>query len=417
MKITYSLFLQYIFLSLISLFLTSCREDYNPNLVSTAFLLAGISQNCISLDDCFDKYSKTTDEGATFQVFDSKGTKIYGRENTLSSSTYKPIASGSKWVTAITVMRAIDCTAGTATANCVSPINSCKTGGSKNLSLSTTTSEALSWTGEKGTITLRQLLSFTSGLNAGGGNGSGQATCISSLPTVASSTDKENCANSIRDGSTGIPGQFFQYNSNHMAIAMRILEVSCNSTWSQIFNAAMITPLGWDSNQLSWKGNFQSGTTTDGSMAGAYGLTISAEHYSNMMSALLRNGTAKNNSIDVSGFLSSNSITEILNDQYGNATIGYSQFASFGYTWRYGLGNWRYCSNTNNSSECDKDLISHSLGINGFYPFLDRNKGYFAILAVNNLGRKNSIALLPATANSLFFGETVRPYIHTLLGK
>ena len=393
----------------------SCKSEVEKNSPTDFLLSALIAQNCVSLNDCFDRFARTTDEGATFQIYSSSGVKVYARSQTLDYSTYKPIASGSKWVTAVTVMRAIDCVAGTSTASC-GILTSCNTNGA--ITLSTTTSNALSWTGTKGDITLRQLLSFTSGLNAGGTSGAGQASCISSLPSGAGDTEKDACANSIRDSSTGTPGQFFQYNSNHMAIVMRMLEKKCNATWSQIFTAAIVTPLGWDSSQAIWKGNFQSSTvTTDGSMSGAYGLTISSEHYIRMLSALLRNGTASNASGDVSGFLSTNSVSEILNDQYNGATIGYSQFAAFGYRWQYGLGNWRFCSTPSVPATCDTDLLSHSLGINGFYPFIDRNKGYYAILAVNNLGVKNTITLLPATANSLFFVETVRSYINTLLGK
>ncbi len=395
-------------------FFAFCKPEVNRDSKSQFALLGLISQNCSSINDCFDRFARTTDEGANFQIYSSTGVRVYARSSTLDYSTYKPIASGSKWVTAVTAMRAIDCAAGTSTVSC-GILTSCNTNGV--VTLSTTTSNALGWTGTKGDITLRQLLSFTSGLNAGGSSGAGQATCISNLPSGAGDSDKDACANTIRDTSTGTPGQLFQYNSNHMAIAMRMLEKKCNATWSQIFTAAIVTPLGWDSTQAVWKGNFQSTTITDGSMSGAYGLTISSEHYMRMLSALLRNGTASSATGDLSGFLSSNSVSEILNDQYNGATIGYSQFAAFGYRWQYGLGNWRYCSTPSTPATCDTDLLSHSIGINGFYPFIDRNKGYYAILAVNNLGRKNSIALFPATANSLFFVETVRPYIHTLLGK
>jgi hypothetical protein len=400
-------------LLILNLFI-ACKTEVEKKSSTDFLLTALIAQTCVSLDDCFDRYARTTDEGANFQVFSSTGTKVYSRSQTLDYSTYKPIASGSKWVTAVTAMRAIDCVAGTSTTSC-GILTACNTNGA--VTLSTTTFNALGWTGTKGDITLRQLLSFTSGLNAGGTSGAGQASCISTLAAGAGDTEKDNCANSIRDTSTGTPGQFYQYNSNHMAIAMRMLEKKCSATWSQIFTAAIVTPLGWDSSQAIWKGNFQSSTVTDGSMAGAYGLTISSEHYIRMLSALLRNGTASNASGDVSGFLSTNSVSEILNDQYNGATIGYSQFAAFGYRWQYGLGNWRFCSTPSVPATCDTDLLSHSLGINGFYPFIDRNKGYYAILAVNNLGVKNSIALLPATANSIFFVETVRSYINALLGK
>lgn len=387
-------------LNILLVFLLNCNPDVKEDSSSRLLLLLGIGSKCGSLDACFDKFVASTDEGASLQVFNSSGVRIYARSSGLDYSTYKPIASGSKWVTAVVAMRAIQsgtCTTGT------------------TLTLSTTTSQALGWTGTKGSITLRQLLAFTSGLNAGNLNG---ANCISSLPTGAGNTEKDACADSIRDNSTGTPGQLFVYNSNHMAIAMRMMEKTCNKTWNQLFTDTLVTPLNWDSSQAIWKGNTQSDTTTtDGSMSGAYGLTISSEAYARMLSALLRNGTARNASGDVANFLSSNNVSEILNDQFNGATIGYSQFASFGYRWQYGLGNWRFCSVPATPSECDKDLLSHSLGINGFYPFLDRNRGYYAILAVNNIGRKNSLPLLPPTVNSLFFVETIRPFIHTILSQ
>lgn len=395
---------------------TVCKGNFEKDRGAEALLLTGILSSCYSLDDCFDRFAKTTDEGATFQLFDSSGSRFYSRQTGLDFNTYKPIASGSKWVTAITVMRAIDCNAGAGAVCGTVTGGSCATGGA--LSLSRTTGEVLGWTGEKGTITLRQLLAFTSGLNAGGGNGSGQASCISTLPLGASAGQKTTCVEEIRDQSTGTPGALYQYNSNHMAVAQRMLEVSCAKTWDTLFTQLIVTPLGWDVSQAVWRGNFRTGEDTDGSLSGAYGLSISGEHYARMLNALLTNGTAKNASgANVANFLTANSVTEILADQYGSAKIGYSQFSAFGFRWQYGLGNWRFCTATDVPSECDKDLISHSIGINGFFPWLDKNRNYMAILAVNNLGRKNGLSLLPASATSLFFAETVRPLIHTQIGK
>jgi hypothetical protein len=410
-------YLRKLFISLLIPFLfLQCDTQAKEDTSSAALLFAGIASNCSSINDCFDRYAKTTDEGASLQIFDSTGARIYARQSILNYDTYKAIASGSKWVTAVTAMRAIDCTAGTASSCGTLTANKCQAAGT-NISLSTTTASALGWTGTKGTITLRQLLAFTSGLNAPGGNGAGQAACIATLP--ASEAEKDACAVSIRDTSTGTPGLVFQYNSNHMAIAQRILEKTCGLSWAQIFSAAIVTPLGWDASQALWRGNFTSSTaaSTDGSLSGAYGLSISSEHYARMMQALLRNGIAKSATADVSNFLSTSSIAEILNDQYQGATIGYSQFSAFGYRWQYGLGNWRYCTATTVPAECDKDLISHSIGINGFYPWIDLNKGYMAVLAVNNLGVKNGLNLLPPSSTSLFFSETIRPFIHTLIGK
>ena len=45
--------------------------------------------------------------------------------------------------------------------------------------------------------------------------------------------------------------------------------------------------------------------------------------------------------------------------------------------WEYGLGNWIECSG---AQQC-KGAINSSEGAFGFYPWLDRQKGYYAILA------------------------------------
>ncbi|MGE8721053.1 serine hydrolase domain-containing protein [Leptospira terpstrae] len=406
-------------LSLISFSLFfNCLKSVETDKDARSTLLAGIVGSCFTIDSCFDQYAKTTDEGASFQVYDQSGNRIYARQSVLDYNTYRPIASGSKWVTAITAMRAIDCNTNSGTfAGCGTvTTGTCVTGGA--LSLSRTTGEILGWTGTKGTITLRQLLSFTSGLNAGGGNGSGQATCISTLPMGATGTQKDTCVNEIRDQSTGTPGALFQYNSNHMAVAQRMLEVSCAKTWDTLFTQLIVTPLGWDASQAVWRGNYRTSEVTDGSLSGAFGLSISPEHYARMLNALLTNGTAKNAAgSNIANFLSTTSVTEILADQYNGAKIGYSQFSAFGYRWQYGLGNWRFCTTTDIPSECDRDLISHSIGINGFYPWVDKNRNYMAILAVNNIGRKNGLSLLPASSTSLFFAETVRPLIHLQIGR
>lgn len=408
--------LRTIFLVFISPWILQCQPEIQKNSAEQAVLLAGITSSCLTLDDCFDRFAKTTDEGVSLQVFDSSMNRIYARQNTLNYDTYKAIASGSKWVAAVIAMRAIDCSAGTASSCGSLTTNKCQAG-STNLTLSTTMAQALGWTGTYSTVTLRQLLSFTSGLTAGGGGGAGQATCISSLPATATDAQKDECIESIRTGSTGTPGALFHYNSNHMAVAARALEKTCGLSWNEIYTSALVTPLGWDPVLAVWRGNFQSATTSaDGSLSGAYGLSISPEHYSRMMSALLRSGTARGASGDLTNFLTANSVSEILNDQYGSAKIGYSQFSAFGFQWQYGLGNWRFCTATSVPSECDKDLISHSIGINGFYPWIDRNRGYFGVLAVNNIGRKNGLPLLPASSTSLFFTETIRPLIHRLLG-
>jgi CubicO group peptidase (beta-lactamase class C family) len=77
-------------------------------------------------------------------VYDESGTKVfetmYGR---FSADRRVAIASASKLVSGVTIFRLIN---------------------AGYLSLDSTTAEVLGWTGSKGEITLRHLLSFTSGL-------------------------------------------------------------------------------------------------------------------------------------------------------------------------------------------------------------------------------------------------------------
>jgi len=93
-------------LTLITLnIIIACKTEVEKNSSTDFLLTALIAQNCVSLNDCFDRYARTTDEGANFQVYSSAGVRVYFRSQTLDYSTYKPIASGSKWVTAVTIMR------------------------------------------------------------------------------------------------------------------------------------------------------------------------------------------------------------------------------------------------------------------------------------------------------------------------
>jgi CubicO group peptidase (beta-lactamase class C family) len=116
----------------------------------------------------------------------------------------------------------------------------------------------------------------------------------------------------------------------------------------------VVTPLGFNGDQTKWVSGLGGLPDGDGSLAGAYGLIISPREYSRIMLALAREGNAFNGSADVPGFLTPARVSEILDDQSEGSRIGFSQFSAFGYQWKYGLGNWRYCSNPNNATECDK---------------------------------------------------------------
>jgi CubicO group peptidase (beta-lactamase class C family) len=378
----------------------NCTPKEETNDAQNLLFLGIGAGKCNSIDSCFNRFARTSDEGAALLVVDEDMNILSERETgNIEVDKHQIIFSASKWVTAATLMAVIE-----DSVECNTPA----------LTLDSTTGTVLGWTGKRGQITLRQLLAFTSGLNDKGGS-SGQAECIANLPNNATDTQKDACIEKIRtETKLDEPGALFVYNSNHMAVAQRMAEIACDETWQVLFNRLVATPLGWDTTQSKWVSGLRGEADGDGSLAGAYGLIVSTREYAGLMAAFVREGDARNfkTGTDIPGFLSPASITEIMRDQSEDSKIGYSQFAAFGYSWKYGLGNWRYCTVTDEEAECDKDLISHSVGANGYFPWLDRNRGYFGIVAVNNLGRKATLTGLPATANSLFFAETIRPLIH-----
>lgn len=412
LKIKYFYFKLLILLILVSRCSILKLEPQQDTSIRDTLFLASIIDRCDTIPSCFQRFARTSDRGAALLVVDKENQILYKLEKgNIAHDKHQMIFSGSKLITAVVIQRLIQ--------RNINPCNLKKGGGtfSPPLNLNTTTGDVFGWT-NRGNVTLRQLLAFTSGFNFQ--RQGFQDACIANLPVNASDEDKDRCVESIRDNTVNQnPGEFFHYNSNHMAIAQRMVEVACGSSWANLYRDEVAIPLGFDVSKTFWAGNFtlDGQPKSDGSLAGAYGLVISPEEYSRIMLALLRDGNGFNGISDVPGYLQPSKVQEILADQSEGAKIGYSQFAAFGYQWRYGLGNWRYCSVPENPSKCEEDLVSHSIGINGFLPWLDRNRGYFGIIAVDNLGRKAGIPILPPPGNSLFFMETIRPKIHKELNQ
>ncbi len=384
------------------------KEEDDP--IRNLVLLGIAGGQCSSIESCFRKFARTTDEGAALLIIDRNNRTLYDlEEGTIANNRHQVIFSGSKWITAIVIQRLIQRTGSSACHRSFAGPNTLN----PPLNLDSTTGQVLGWT-SRSNITMRHLLAFTSGLDDPSG-GAGQEICIFTLPTNASDVEKDACIAKIRDNTKkNPPGEAFVYNSNHMAVAQRMAEIACGEKWSKLYKDEVVTPLGFHPDRSVWAASFglDGSPKGDGSLAGAYGLITSPREYSRVMLALLRQGLGYNGTSDVP-YLAPDTVVEILSDQSQGARIGFSQFAIFGYQWRYGLGNWRYCSKPAQPSECDKDLISHSVGVNGFFPWLDRNRGYFGIVSVNNLGRRASLTNLPSNGvNSLFFAETIRPMIH-----
>jgi len=153
-------------------------------------------------------------DGASLRV-DKAGTVVYRRAfGGYALDTRLPIASASKWLSAIAVARLVE---------------KGQMRWSDTVGQYFPTVEAA-----KQGITLEQLFSHTSALPGG------DDVCLSNpLYTLAT------CANRIlQQPLIGQPGKVFSYGGNSMQVAGRMAEIATGKSWDDLFIAEMVTPLG-----------------------------------------------------------------------------------------------------------------------------------------------------------------------------
>src|SRR5204862_6051686 len=120
------------------------------------------------------------------------------------------------------------------------------------LSLDSTTGQVLGWTGANAAITLRQLLSFTSGLPR-------EATC-----TVNPRATLADCAATMAAATpTAAPGTLFDYGSTHLLVAASMAETVTGLAWDDVFAATLRAPLGLPADVTYFTGPRQALGTTN----------------------------------------------------------------------------------------------------------------------------------------------------------
>jgi CubicO group peptidase (beta-lactamase class C family) len=132
------------------------------------------------------------------------------------TNTTVPIASASKWLSGATLMTLVD---------------------EGKLSLNDPVSKYFPYfTGEKGTITIRQLFSHTSGLPPI----TNDAPCLYNPRTPS----MEACVQDIAQlDLVGPPGAQFAYGENSMQVAGRICEIVSGQSWESLFQEKIAIPL------------------------------------------------------------------------------------------------------------------------------------------------------------------------------
>jgi CubicO group peptidase (beta-lactamase class C family) len=269
------------------------------------------------------------------------------------------VASASKWVTGAVLMAM-------ASDGVLQPTD--------------TTGKWLGWRGTAGTITLQHLLSFTSGLNQ-------RVLCLGDHRSSL-----ERCTNQVYNASRNVqPQRFFDYGGTHMTVAGRIAEVASKKTWDQLFETYLRQPLG-----LSPDTRYGGGTVANRRILTMAthnprldgGLRISTNDYGIFLRMIYNNGKVGDRQV-----IRPELVALMERSQFSPRTqVRFSPAAGYPYKMEYGLGNWVECP----EGRCDRGINS-SLGAFGFFPWIDRQKGYYGVLAMeqNRGGLEAAKLILP----------------------
>lgn len=254
------------------------------------------------------------------------------------AGTLIPIASASKWLSAIAIERLVE-------------------GG--QLSWSDPVSRYLADAPtDKRAITLGQLFSHTSGLPAD------DAPCLGSrLVTL------DYCAHQILGLALQYPtGTAFAYGGNSMQVAGRMAEVATGKSWDQIFIDEVVTPLGLVAT------DYAAGAPTapyqrvnNPRIAG--GARATAFDYARVVRMIAHRGEWQGQA-----YLDPAGVAEMQRDQtHGVPVISTPDPLAFG----YGYGEWRNLVDTRGTA-----VQVSSTGAFGTTPWVDNDTGVAAVLLV-----------------------------------
>jgi len=243
--------------------------------------------------------------------------------------TMFPVVSGAKWISAATILTLVD---------------------DGKLRLDDSVSRWLPYfKGDKKGITVRQLLSHTSGLP-------GHVACMfqPQLPM-------DECTRQIADTKlVAKPGEKFVYGGTGYTVAGRVAEVAAGMSWAQIFANRLARPLGLEHTGY---GVIPNPLLSEGDVYS------SAADYLSFLQMIADRGMHGGQRI-----LSEAAVEELMRDQTSGVTGRITPRGDR----TYGLGCWR----DQVDSSTGRALLVTSPGAGGFVPWVAPTQGMVGVLAV-----------------------------------
>lgn len=257
---------------------------------------------------------------------------LYSSQPDVNAGTRYRVASASKWLVSATILALVD---------------------KGFLKLDDPVSKYLeSFKGDKAAITIRQLLTHTSGLP------SSSIYIKSDKYTLQQSVDSIG----YRAPLDNLPGSTFNYGSVSFQVAARVAEVVTHKNWETVFNYYIAKPCGMINTDFGNKDILDIGD-------GGYS---TAADYLRFMEMIRNMGQIHGRQV-----LTEKSIHEMMLNQVGAIPMGYSPFRlrSSQNSRFYGLGVWldRVTVDENASTEIN------SQGGRGFTPWVNTCKGISAV--------------------------------------
>ncbi|MEQ1702704.1 MAG: serine hydrolase domain-containing protein [Ilumatobacteraceae bacterium] len=256
------------------------------------------------------------------------------------------IASGSKWLSAATIMTLVD----DGTLALDEPIS--------------TYAPQIAGPNVRA-ITLRQLLSFTSGLAD-----DDRVPCSEDLAYSL----QQCAAEFIEAGVVHPPGATFRYGGQHLLVAAAIAEIVTGVPFAELFQQRIARPLGMSSTEFTEVGDYLSAAVDFPNPAGSARSTLG--DYGRFLEMIYHEGLAP----DGTRILQASTVAEMQTNQIAHAEYGTAAAFRVADESPYGLGEWLDWTRADGSA-----LVVSSDGSFGFRPWLDKENDLFGVYLIQDI--------------------------------